>query len=551
MEALSEASTPRLRSVAALVCVAIVVVPLAVWPGSVEPFSAVKWHALALAAAAWLSVEGSCGSDRWLPGSLRRAWPVCGGLAVLVVTGSFRHGAGWALTPLLARLSFVMLVAASCLSFRRGHLRLETVRGALAAASGVVASLGLLQMSGWNPLLWLEGGDGRSATFGNLNMAAQFVGLSLAVGVSGPRIVAGRRRVLAEALGGCSLAYVVLAGTRSVGLALGAAVLVLAQLGRLRARAVGRLALGAMLIVALVEAVSGGAAGPVSVGSKATSAGMRLAVWSDTLDLVRARPLGVGAGNFEHAFMPHALVGRSRPDETLVFRSPHNDYLRFLAEEGVLASALLLLLGLLLSKELNRSPSIRRWRSDTGALLAASSAFLAVEAFFQFPFEMAASALVAAILLGLALAAAAESVPDPRRRRGGRLLAVAVAVLLFGGTLRTATAERLAARRDPGSLERACRLDPRRLEACVARAWHDSREGRHAAAQERLRRVLEPSPAYLPAVKLRAEDLLAAGRLDEGCAAARDYDRLLLGRSSLHAVATSCPPTRGRNLLPE
>jgi hypothetical protein len=381
-------------------------------------------------------------------------------------------------------------------------------------------------------------------------MAAQFVGLALAVGLSGPPPLARRSRFLGEALRGCVLAYLVLAGTRSVGLALGAAILVLARLGRLQAGTVLRPAAAAALVVALVEVVAPGAAGTVPEGSKATSAGMRLAVWQDSLILVRDHPLGVGAGNFEHAFMPYALTGRSRPGEGLVFRSPHNDYLRFVAEEGIPASLFLLLLGLLLLRELNRSTVMGRWRSEAGAFLAGTGTFLAVEAFFQFPFEMAASALVAAILLGLALSAAGGPALDPPQTAAGttrgRVACLGLAVLLVAGTLRTATAERLAAQRDASSVERACRLDPRRLDACVERAWLDSREGHHTTVQERLRRILEASPAYLPALKLRAEDLLASGRRDEGCAAARDYDRLLQGRSSLRG--TLLAQCEGRSL---
>jgi hypothetical protein len=414
-------------------------------------------------------------------------------------------------------------------------------------------------MAGLRPLPWLSGGDGRSATFGNVNMAAQFVGLALAVLFSRP-LGAGqafRPRLPTEVLGLAGFGYVALAGTRSVALALVTAFVVLALVRRSReslARAGVAVGVAAFVFLAPWASEPQGAA---ARESKAASARWRLAVWADTLDLVRDRPLGVGAGNFEHAFTPYALAGRSRPGEVLVFRSPHNDYLRLVAEEGVPAAILLLGLLLLLLRELNRSPTMGGWGSNVGALLASCGAFLAVEAFFQFPFELAFPSFLAAVLLGLALAAVEPGAASPAgmvtqpggfASRAGDGAVCLVAGLLLAGTARLAVADHLFATRrgDPPSLERACRLDPRRLDACVEAAWHHSRAGRHAAAQARLAEVLARAPAYYPALKLRAEDLLAAGERDEACRRAREYDTLFRGTSSLAPlVARECGPGRG------
>jgi hypothetical protein len=532
-------------------------------PGLADPYTSVKWYVLQAVAAGWLLSERLLCEGRGLPSFVQRTrwgWLV---LAAWVVGSSLRHGPTWAMAPLLARASFVALALASYWSFRRRGLRLGALRSCVALAEAVVVTLGLLQMADLRPLPWLTGGDQRSATFGNVNMAAQFVGLALVVLFSRSSDAGGGsgRRLLVRTLGFAGLGYVVLAGTRSVALALVAASLVLALLRRSReAFARGCVALVAAAMVVLPPLVPS-AAGPGSVEtphSKATSAGWRLAVWSDTLDLVRDHPLGVGAGNFEHAFAPYALAGRSRPGEQIVFRSPHNDYLRLLAEEGGPGALLLLALLLLLVRELGRSPAIRAWQSDVGALLASCATFIAVEAFFQFPFEMAFPALLVAVLVGLALAAVerpADAAAGARRQASGprrRLVDAAcllVAGLMLAGTARLMVAEHLAASRraDRLALERACRLDPRRLDACVEAAWHDSRAGRHDVAQMALAEVLARSPEYPPALKLRAEDLLAAGRRDEGCAQARRYDALFGGASSLHRlVSRECGSGPGR-----
>jgi O-Antigen ligase len=297
-----------------------------------------------------------------------------------------------------------------------------------------------------------------------------------------------------------------------------------------------------------------GLSGPLAPSvrqSKRASALWRLAVWDDTLRLIRDHPAGVGAGNFEHAFIPYALVGRSKPGEEIVFRSPHNDYLRLVSEEGIAGGLLLLALLVVLARELRRSPAIGRWRSEPGALLASCGAFLLVEAFFQFPFELAFPSLLAAVLLGLALACT-EAPTDPAAapshgalRRAGDAACVLLALVIGVGLVRVAVAEGLAAGsgEDVVTLERACALDPRRLEACVEAAWLHCRAGEDAAARRALDAVLRRSPYYYPAIKLLGEDLLAAGEQTAGCRHLRQYDEMFGGRSSVRErLRESCSP---------
>jgi O-antigen ligase len=532
----------------------VLLVALAESPAFVDRYVSVKWYVLEVTAAAWLLGERLACGGRGLPSFVRRTWIAWTALLAWILVGSLRSGLGWAVAPLVARAAFLALALASYWCFRRTGPRLEALRVSVAGAAAIVVGLGLAQFAGLPTLPGLGGGDRLSATFGNVNMAAQFLGLALVVLLSAPVPHPRDRGGPTEFLGGCIVAYVVVAGARSVALALVASLSVLAVARRLPAARLARMLATAAVVVVVLQAspTARGLLQPQTQVSKSASARWRLDVWADTLDLVRDHPLGVGAGNFEHAFVSYALAGRSRPGEDLVFRSPHDDYLRLVAEEGVAAAAVLLAVVLLLLRELARTVGLR---SHVGALLASCAAFLAVEASLQFPFEMAFPALLAAVLLGLAFAAN-EGAPPPVRAetRAGRaawpasVLAVSLAVALLAGVVRIATAEALfASHRDQlPCLERACRLDPRRLDACVEAAWHHSREGRHEAAQRALAEVLRRSPAYLPARKLRAEDLLIAGQTRIGCAAAREYDATLDGRSSLHAlVVARCDAVRG------
>jgi O-antigen ligase len=555
------------RLAAALFVGAPFLVPLATAPWLVDPYVSIKWHLLALLAAGWLLVERfACGS-RGLPGVVTALWPAWAALAASVVIGSLRNGVGWAVEPLTARATFVALALASFWYFRRTGLRLPTMRAGALASVSVVVAIGLLQFAGLDLLSWLPGGDHRSATFGNVNLAAQFVGLALVVLLAVSPAGARSRHLTAagiatEAAAAASLAYLGLAGTRSVGLALAAAALVLLVVRRLTVARLLRCGAAAALLAVVVIPNAPRFAGPPASSapeSKRASASWRLAVWSDTLALVRDHPEGVGAGNFEHGFIPYALAGRSKPGELVFFRSPHDDYLRLVAEEGVAAALLLLALLAALARELHRSPAVARWRSVPGALLASCGVFLVVEALFQFPFELAFPSLLTAVLLGLALActeapAEAESASPARPprdglRRLGDAATVLLALAIVAGVVRTAGAERLVAvsrGADVVALERACHLDPRRLEACVQAAWLRSRAGDHATARAELAALLGRSPWYFPAIKLLGEDLLAAGDRAAGCRHLRRYDAMFGGHSTGHErVLAFCGPGYG------
>jgi O-antigen ligase len=542
----------RERLAHGVVLLAFLMVPLAAWPRFFDQFTSVKWYVLEVVAVVWLLVERVLGGSSGTPAFIRRTRLACAALAALIVLGAFRRGPGWALEPLLARAAFVLMALASFWYFRRTGLRLQPLRAGVTISSATVIVLGLLQFAGARPLPWLTAGDQLSATFGNVNMAAQFVGLALIVLLSGHAEARdARRHPLATSLlalpAGAGLAYLHLLRSRSVPLALTAALLFLLIAGR--RSTLLRAATSLSLLITVLRLFPGPVL-PVDPGMsgayKWASARLRLAVWSDTLRLIRDHPLGVGAGGFEQAFIPYALGGRSRFDESLVYRSPHNDYLRALAEEGAVTTALAAALLLVLVKALHRSPTIGSWRSPPGLLLGSVAVFLAIEALFQFPCEMAFPALVAAVMLGLSWACVEPPAtePPPAPSGGGWIGWALVAAGVLWALGRVATAEYLSvnARGDVEKQEHACRLDPRRLEACLNAAWLRITAGDHQAGRRTLEAVLARAPHYFPALKLLAEDALARGDRETGCRQLEAYDRLFDGRSSVRErVEKECP----------
>ena len=266
---------PRLREAPAhaFVVLAFLAVPLVASSRFTDQFTSVKWYALEALGLAWFVAE-------WLrrptwPSFSRRAALGLSALVVLVVAGSLRQGPAWAMEPLLARSGFALVALASFAYFRRTGLAIGPLRAAVAVACAAVTALGFLQLAGLCPLPWLTAGDQVSATFGNVNMAAQFVALALVVLLATAEVGAdpGRSKGAVAALPvvvAAGLVYLHFMGSRSVPLALAVAVTFL-LLVEPKAALFRGAAVAALLVAAL--RLLPGAAGPRSPGGRAATSG--------------------------------------------------------------------------------------------------------------------------------------------------------------------------------------------------------------------------------------------------------------------------------------
>lgn len=541
-------------------------VPLAASPRFWDQFTTVKWYVLEALAAAWFLTElWRCGSRGW-PAFVRERWPAraCVLLAVLMLLGSLRSGVAWAAPVLLDRGCFVLLALSWYWYFRRNEGAMRSIAFATGAAAGLVIVVGLAQTLGWQPLPFLTAGDQRSAFFGNVNLTAQFLGLAVIIVLAGFEETSRRRnRVWAqEALATAAFVYLYFLSCRSVFLALGAALVVLHLVGRLTTRSLARMVGAAALAIVLLLHCRPLWAGrplhlfsPEVVANKGLSTEMRLAVWGSTLQLIRDHPLGVGSGNFGEAFIPYQLGLDIIPGNAVLFRTPHNEYLRILAEEGLVFGVVAAVLLLFLLRRLRAEAWTPRWRSGPAALLCAGITFLAIEACFQFPLGTAFGCLMSTVLLGLALAGLEASstgtevaVQEQRRRRRWRAVGTAAVVAALGVLGRVVVSELLFVnhRFEAAAQETACRLNPRNLPACVTAAWLQARNGDRREARALLLQVLRHSPYYHPAIRVLGEESATNGDLDEACLYLWVYDELFRERSAIHARAgalcASAPP---------
>ncbi len=449
---------------------------------------------------------------------------------------------------------YVLWAAAFLLpSLIGGH---RNVRGLLLAfhiAGLAAASLGILQ---WletrgvslpilsEGLLALPQTDRPGSFFGHVNAAAQFVLVTLPLGLAA--VAGSRTRTLLVLPGTLAMVFfIVLSGTRAAwagalaGAALlGAGWLAMAPAGRRRRRALLIAAApfvlaGSFAILDLVVVVKGrGELGDQRLSERlrqvldprSTTVRERLDLFANTAAIIRDHPvLGVGAGGFHAAYPEYARAERIHvPGRLTQSRQPertHNDLLQTAAETGIPGAALLLIAVLLAL-----APVLRLARAGSagpGMLFCASAvAAMAVESLADFPFQQAAPSFAFWTAAGtLRVLAPGFTVASPVPGRGpGRplalagLSALALAVALDGGSRIAASREHAAGMRAFYGAGLLFSDDPSRSVAARTEAL---RRADRAAA-------LDPRAFRHPL--LQATILAALDRLPEAEAA---YDRLL------------------------
>jgi hypothetical protein len=229
-----------------------------------------------------------------------------------------------------------------------------------------------------------------------------------------------------------------------------------------------------------------------------------------------------------------------------LFLTPHNEYLRVVAEDGIPVGALATILIILLIVRLRSRSSVDR-REARLPLLVPIGVYLGIECLFQFPLMVATGATMATLLAGLALAAVEpdkgpkQEICPPAQPLGSWAWPVAItaaAVAMVAALGRVASSDYLSATgaQSLDAQENACRVGPRNLPACVNAAWLRARAGDMRGARSQLETLLGRAPHYPPALKLLGELAIQEGRAAEGCHILSRYDALFSGRSSVREL---------------
>jgi O-antigen ligase len=545
----------RLAAVAALA--AAVLVPLVHVPALEAPFLVPKLAALEVTGAlAFLAFAGHLHSGVATP-----SWPrltLTGAALVLVTTVAAwavaaPAGAPYAVSAMSRWTALFALACGAALasSDREGGQQLLE---AVAGSAAVVSAIGIWQHLELAPLA-IPVISAPGSTFGNRNLAAEAVAMSLAFGWAA---AAGARRpgIRWALVATLVLDVVYLAATRARGAWLGAALAMVTTWLLVRPRFSRRraaLAAGAAVLVGLVAILpgrlnpryvadtkrfaSGADVLQASFDPRSTALRTRLGLWRRGAAMWREHAIfGVGPGNWPVFFPRYAEPGATRDGVLSAYLAPrqaHDDLIERAGETGVLGLAALgvLVAGAIVAVRRRLGGDEAQARPRAVAAAAALAA-LSGAALTGFPLEMPATIALSGLALGLLAGerppGARAEAPTVRRVIGRAAVAVAVGLLVVAGVRAErqirgsywlGQAER-ALRRDRGPtgallalplLDRAAAATPGVFRVHLRAAQTMLRLRRQAEAAQAARRALAIEP-----LSPNAWATLAAAELEAG-----------------------------------
>lgn len=443
-----------------------------------------------------------------------------GSLFVVTLFNLFYHPSQDYITLFLDRISFVGIALYSCFYFREQRLH-TSIKVAF------MASLAVCQMVWAQEIYFSVINHNRdpnlySSTFGNMNMLAQYMLMSLVIlhlirttetGVFTKRIV-----FLLSFVG---LIIVVLSQARSA--YIGLVLIAMVSLGhRLQNQKKVFLfsVISMVLLISIFLMQRENFVINVLIPEKSYSLKFRKDVLVDSIKMLKKKPLGYGVGNFVFNFIPFEMAGEIRPHETNIVATPHNEFLRLGIENGLVYLSLLLSLFVVFTRRLFSENLLSG--KEKYLFLLFSCAFLP-ELFFQFPFDNAFPFFVSAIGLGWALskikAAKGIELPTPWMRV---LLVVTCSVLLVA-LVRWTVSKSFERSNNLRYSELACELDRSNWRACFRHIELLLYSGDPEAGISRLREQLATSPYNYPMLKLLSKIQLQIGNKEQGCKALHFY----------------------------
>jgi hypothetical protein len=332
------------------------------------------------------------------------------------------------------------------------------------------------------------------------NIMSEFLGISLIL-----QIASG-----SFALVGLTLAYIYILYTRAVWVALAITGLVIAVRYKKLPKGLANQFLVALVAV-LVLTFATSSTDPISPThtgihtSKADSTDIRLTRWQNTLTMIQDNPLGVGPGNYEWNYSRYA---QNDPEHQprLNIRSPHNGYLELAVEWGI--PALIVFLAFF---------AYLLYLCRNSSLAIAGLVFLASDALFAFPLELAYTFFFAAFFLGQGLK---QDTTIYIKKDNFQIIILAAVLIIAPYMLRVNTAEYLESTRTYQGLEKGCKYKPQDWQICLNLGVNQMSKKQYEAARVTFKNILKYRPNMHPTIMMLA-------RVEKELGNEAEYNRLV------------------------
>lgn len=535
-----------------LLCLMGFLVPLLCSQFFQDHYTVIKWHYVHLTSLL-------LGTLLFLRGNLRlpklKLWQfglVCMLLGLSIVN-IYVRGADFGMA-LLDRLSFIILFLASFQLFvKEGLKRLHLFFLFLFAATYLLHIYSVLQMFGFD--LYPEIVNPKHASFfGNANMLAQFLGFSTFFQCyyllqKRDQLKAARAYIPLLLLLSLSFAMLIYLGCRSIllGLAVALPFLVYSFRHRILKKELVAVLVGTLIFsipISFSKNMGGGVLSKTTDQIEGThigknSLGVRLSLWKDSFELLSDRPFGLGTGNFEFNLIPYMIDSEVKPNEDIVYNTPHNELVRYLVEDGMAYTLLFGILFLFLISSVIRK---RKEHADKFVLVTGFWLLFGVEAFFQFPLMNAIGLSLFTVMLAYTWSLLPQiEVPNNFLLRPLFALCTLAIIALSSLNLR-ATYTIANHYKNKLRLGVACTTFPVRWRACMLYSQMAMIKGEYRTSFEAAHSILKRNPNQFVAIKLLMMVSFKQNNKPLGCYYAWKYDQIFSGKSKYHPVVKrACP----------
>lgn len=231
-----------------------------------------------------------------------------------------------------------------------------------------------------------------------------------------------------------------------------------------------------------------------------------------TLDMIKNNPFGVGPGNFALGFLPYSHLLSQEVGEDLIMTSPHCEYLRIIAEDGIPFTLLLLTLGgIALKTYLSKIPDIIK----NHPILVTFISYYTLQCLFQFPLLWPGPFFFIACFMGylLFVLCGDETTPLSKSLWG-------TSVLGFSFFIFTYFASEYLMFNYPNSSDLnqlSARLNPSNWYAPIQAAYAELNRGDEGRAKKLLKEELKKHPTNYLAMSLLSDLAEQNGNFSNAC----------------------------------
>ena len=457
-------------------------------------------------------------------------------ISIFLASGQWSH-------ILLYRISFIIYVFIFFQLFKSEKINLITLTHALQGTSLFLILLGVVFHISQESSLNLASAQLISATLGNSNLFAEFLGLTLLVSIYSHTKSHSKVTLLGWGIVSAIAIYLAILQCRSVNLfvILGLLWSTFSFSGK------NRIKTTLISLILCISFVYKFKKSPLPTGHVNSVSDIKLqkqnqkamgsiearwAIAMASLDHIYHHPLGVGSNQFEFSILPYlAKRGVRLPQKSLWF-TPHNEFLKLLIEEGILVTTglMVLLIGMLIF-------IWKRIEKPDQTLFEILTLFFLGEALFQFPLESAHTVLLMAVSLSyfLGLLEATEV-----KNHSLWPYPLGIALVIIWGTSIYSHLQTNGKNRDTAKLAKACHIYPENWRACTHLSYVLISQKKYIKASEILTPLLESTPFNTIALRNISLAKLNAGEKKSACMYMSRYQKLFLQNDMTKLFKKNC-----------